>query len=45
MKAYYLIVALAAGLAAIAMASQIHGGEAAEEKEADIESEMEAWFI
>lgn len=45
MKAYYLVVALAASLAAIAMASQIHHEEVAKGSEAEQDSEMEAWFI
>lgn len=45
MKAYYLVVALAASLAAIAVASQLHHEELAKERKAEIEPEMEAWFI
>lgn len=44
MKAYYLVLAVAASVAAIAMASQLQNGAVAKE-EAQVDSEMEAWFI
>lgn len=45
MKAYYLIVAVAASLAALAMATQLNDVQTEKPKDADLESEMEAWFI
>lgn len=45
MKAYYLVLAVAVSVAAIAMASQFQNGAVAKEKDAQVDSEMEAWFI
>lgn len=45
MKAYYLIMAVAASLAAIAMATQLHEVQHQNRDEAEVESETEAWFI
>lgn len=45
MRAYYLVIAVAASLAALAMASQLTGHRAEDEGKAEVESEMEAWFI
>lgn len=45
MKAYYLVVALAASLAAIAMATQLQHEELAKERQVEVDPEMEAWFI
>ena len=45
MRAYYLVIAVAASLAALAMASQLNVDRADDDREAEVESEMEAWFI
>lgn len=45
MKAYYLVLAVAASVAAIAVASQLQNGAVAKERPAETEAEMEAWFI
>lgn len=45
MKAYYLVLAVAASVAAIAVASQLQNGAVTKEREAKAEAEMEAWFI
>lgn len=45
MKAYYLIVAVAASVAAIAMAAQLHQGQVEKQKDVRVDSESEAWFI
>lgn len=45
MKAYYLIMAVAASLAAIAMATQLNELHRDDAEETEVESETEAWFI
>lgn len=44
MKAYYLIMAIAASIAALAMATQLHA-PVSSEREAELEAETEQWFI
>lgn len=43
MRTYYLLVAVAASIAALAMATQLH--QQPDDEQAEVESEMEAWFI
>ncbi|MFQ5690144.1 MAG: hypothetical protein ACE5HQ_07720 [Gemmatimonadota bacterium] len=45
MKAYYLIMAVAAGLAALAMASQRNQRPVEPDRDSKPESEAKAWFI
>lgn len=44
MKTYYLIMAIAASVAALAMATQLHAPVSGD-REAEIEAETEQWFI
>jgi hypothetical protein len=44
MKAYYLIMAIAASLAALAMATQLQP-PGSEEQPVEVDTDMETWFI